>query len=256
LAGLHVEISGAVTNAYDTPHDPHHTTKPIPSQAQKQEESKAVLESVQALAAAGALKKWGAALEDLPQRSSVMVGELRMVGVKQPERIAQLSVRNDAAFLWTTVGVSSLLAVVLGNVLPGDWGFFSAYLSGAGGGGHSCPEGDVVCACLWGSGTWACLLVKRPTLPCCPHPRAGGISLGVLAIGSINPGLLQFAIDRFRCAGGLGCDTLLPASAPWPAQTTLHSHHPVAVDPAATCPAAWCSLTTESALCGTRPVTS
>jgi hypothetical protein len=27
---------------------------------------------------------------------------------------------------------------------------------------------------------------------------AGGVTLGVLAIGSINPGLLQFAIDRFR----------------------------------------------------------
>jgi hypothetical protein len=190
LAGLHVEISGAVTNAYDTPHDPHHTTKPIPSQAQKQEESKAVLESVQALAAAGALKKWGAALEDLPQRSSVMVGELRMVGVKQPERIAQLSVRNDAAFLWTTVGVSSLLAVVLGNVLPGDWGFFSAYLSGAGGGGAQLPRG-------------------RRRLRVFVGIRHLGMSIGEAP----NPALLSPPPCRRHLAGGAGHWL----DQPWPA---------------------------------------
>lgn len=56
-------------------------------------------------------------------------GELRMVGVKQPEKIAQISVRNDAAFLITVVGTTSVAAVLLGQ-LPGDWGFFSAYLCG------------------------------------------------------------------------------------------------------------------------------
>ncbi|KAL4452273.1 hypothetical protein ABPG75_007935 [Micractinium tetrahymenae] len=119
----------------------------------KQEVTADVLTTVQRLADAGALKKWGVALPDLPERRSVLLGELRLVGVSQPEKIAQISVRNDAAFLWSTVGVTSVIALVLGQ-LPGDWGFFSAYL-------------------------------------------AGGISLGVLAIGSINPGLLQFAIDQF-----------------------------------------------------------
>lgn len=113
-----------------------------------------MLTTVQKLAAAGAVPKWGAAVADLPERRSLMMGELRMVGVKQPEKIAQVSVRNDAAFLFSVVGTTSVAAVVLGQ-LPGDWGFFSAYL-------------------------------------------VGGISLAVLAIGSINPGILQFAIDRFR----------------------------------------------------------
>lgn len=56
---------------------------------------------------------------------------------------------------------TSFLAVVAGNVLPGDWGFFSAYL-------------------------------------------IGGISIGVLAVGSTAPGLLQFAIDKFSQVGDPG----------------------------------------------------
>lgn len=47
----------------------------------------------------------------------------------------------------------SVLAVILGQ-LPGDWGFFSAYLT-------------------------------------------GGVVLGVLAVGSTAPGLLQGIIDKF-----------------------------------------------------------
>ncbi|PSC72294.1 hypothetical protein C2E20_4561 [Micractinium conductrix] len=119
----------------------------------KQEVSADVLKAVSALADAGELKKWGAALADMQERRSLMMGELRMVGVKQPEKIAQISVRNDAAFLITVVGTTSVAAVLLGQ-LPGDWGFFSAYL-------------------------------------------CGGISIAVLAVGSINPGILQFAIDTF-----------------------------------------------------------
>lgn len=101
----------------------------------------------------GELKKWGAELEELPERRIVGFGDLRMVGVKSPEAIAQVSVRNDAAFLFSVVMASSVIAVVLGQ-LPGDWGFFLSYLT-------------------------------------------GGVSLGVLAIGSVNPSILQFAIDWF-----------------------------------------------------------
>ncbi len=82
-----------------------------------------------------------------------MLGELRQVGVKQPEVIGIPSTRNDLAFLTTTVGVSSVLALVLGQ-LPGDWGFFGMYLS-------------------------------------------GGISIAVLAVGSVAPGLLQIPINAF-----------------------------------------------------------
>ena len=105
------------------------------------------------LQANGTLKKWGCEATDLAQRRQISMGELRMMGIKEPEAIAKISVRNDAAFLMTTVGVSSVLAVVLGQ-LPGDWGFWGSYLT-------------------------------------------GGISIAVLAIGSTNPGILQFAIDSF-----------------------------------------------------------
>jgi len=42
------------------------------------------------------------------------------VGIKKPEGVAVPSVRNDAAFLYTTVGVTSVVAVA-GGFLPGDW---------------------------------------------------------------------------------------------------------------------------------------
>lgn len=105
------------------------------------------------LKSAGTLKKWGIETETLPERRPISIGELRMMGIKDPQAIAQISVRNDAAFLISVVGVSSVLAVVLGQ-LPGDWGFWGAYLT-------------------------------------------GGVSIAVLAIGSTNPGILQFAIDSF-----------------------------------------------------------
>ena len=50
-----------------------------------------------------------------------MMGELRQIGIKEPEVIGVPSVRNDAAFLAAVVGGSSVLALVLGQ-LPGDWG--------------------------------------------------------------------------------------------------------------------------------------
>ena len=61
--------------------------------------------------------------------AQIMMGELRQIGIKEPEVIGVPSVRNDAAFLAAVVGGSSVLALVLGQ-LPGDWGFFGMYLSG------------------------------------------------------------------------------------------------------------------------------
>ena len=119
----------------------------------KQEVSADVMDACQKLSAAGGLPKWGAAAVELPARRSIGFGDLRMVGVKDPQAIAKVSVRNDAAFLMTVVGTSSVAAVVLGQ-LPGDWGFWGAYGS-------------------------------------------GGISIVVLAIGSVNPGILQVGIDFF-----------------------------------------------------------
>jgi hypothetical protein len=115
--------------------------------------SAGILECMQDLKNAGANPKWGAATESLSRRN-VFQGELRQVGIKNPDKIAVPSVRNDAAFLATVTVSTSLLAVIAGAVLPGDWGFFTSYL-------------------------------------------VGGITLGVLAVGSTAPGLLQFAIDKF-----------------------------------------------------------
>ena len=47
-----------------------------------------------------------------------MVGELKQAGVKDPKQIAIPSVRNDAAFLASVLGVSSVVAV-LALQLPG-----------------------------------------------------------------------------------------------------------------------------------------
>ncbi|KAI8468253.1 MAG: hypothetical protein J3K34DRAFT_427638 [Monoraphidium minutum] len=96
----------------------------------KIEYSADVKASYEALQAAGALPKWGAGGDALPARRNVFPGELRQAGVKNPDKIAVPSIRNDAAFLASTCLFFGLLAVVLGQ-LPGDWGFFSSYLSGS-----------------------------------------------------------------------------------------------------------------------------
>lgn len=66
----------------------------------------------------GSVPKWGMALDGTFSRRSVMMGELKRVGVKVPEQISVPSVRNDVAFLASVVGVSSVLAVGA-SFLPG-----------------------------------------------------------------------------------------------------------------------------------------
>lgn len=105
-----------------------------------------VLDALKALKAAGEAPAWGsvfgpaaadgaaennssAAPQQLYARRSVLPGELRQAGIKSPDAIARPSVRNDAAFLATVVGVTSVAAVALGQ-LPGQWGFWGTYLSG------------------------------------------------------------------------------------------------------------------------------
>ena len=106
----------------------------------KQEITGDVKKTMEELKASGGLPKWGIETEKLPERRNVSLGELRMMGVKEPEAIAKVSVRNDAAFLMTTVGASSVGALVLGQ-LPGDWGF------------------------------WACTSRGESALPCWPSDR-------------------------------------------------------------------------------------
>eukprot|EP00775_Hariotina_reticulata_P006078 gene6078-6317_t len=113
---------------------------------QKLEFSSDVLAAMNDLKAVGAVPKWGcetpeaaaaAAADSSVQsgpagpsvRRNVFMGELKQMGIKKPDLIAVPSTRNDAAFLFTVVGVCSVAAVLLGQ-LPGDWGFFTSYLTG------------------------------------------------------------------------------------------------------------------------------
>ncbi|KAJ7561081.1 hypothetical protein O6H91_03G013200 [Diphasiastrum complanatum] len=111
----------------------------------------AVKKALDQLKQAGWAKQWSS----LPNPScrTTYIHELTTLGIKNAENLAVPSVRNDAAFLATVVGTTSVLAVFAGQ-LPGDWGFFVPYL-------------------------------------------VGSISLAVLAIGSIAPGLLQVGINSF-----------------------------------------------------------
>lgn len=109
----------------------------------KLEFSADILSALKDLQAAAALPKWGCESPEAQAgqeqaggfagpsaRRNVFMGELKQMGIKAPDQIATPSVRNDSAFLFTVVGVCSVAAVLLGQ-LPGDWGFFSSYLTGA-----------------------------------------------------------------------------------------------------------------------------
>jgi hypothetical protein len=113
--------------------------------SQKLAYSSDVLDALKALKSAGEAPAWGSVFGAAPAdgpaedanaserqlyaRRGVMPGELRQAGIKQPDAIARPSVRNDAAFLTTVVGVTSVMAIALGQ-LPGQWGFWGTYLSG------------------------------------------------------------------------------------------------------------------------------
>ena len=74
---------------------------------------------MEALSKSGAAPKWGAGLGQIDRRN-VFLGELSRVGIRKSDIIGEPSVRNDAAFLYTLVGVTSVVAVAAGQ-LPGDW---------------------------------------------------------------------------------------------------------------------------------------
>ncbi|OAE31558.1 hypothetical protein AXG93_3415s1180 [Marchantia polymorpha subsp. ruderalis] len=116
-----------------------------------QKDADAVRTTLDELREAGIAKQWSTSSGI--SRRTTFIRELTTLGIKNAEELAIPSTRNDAAFLATVVGTTSVIAVVAGQ-LPGDWGFFVPYL-------------------------------------------VGGISLGVLAVGSVSPGLLQAGIDLF-----------------------------------------------------------
>ena len=87
--------------------------------AQRQEYTIDILNAMETLSKEGAVPKWGSGLQELDRRN-VFIGELSRVGIKKPELIGNPSIRNDAAFLYTLVGVTSVVAVAASQ-LPGDW---------------------------------------------------------------------------------------------------------------------------------------
>ncbi|MCO5558852.1 hypothetical protein L7F22_012441 [Adiantum nelumboides] len=120
-------------------------------EALSKKDGDAVMDALEQLRQAGWAKMWNS--QPYVSRRTTFVRELTTLGIKNAEKLGIPSVRDDAAFLWTVVGVTSVLAVLAGQ-LPGDWGFFVPYL-------------------------------------------IGSISLVVLGIGSIAPGVLQAAIVSF-----------------------------------------------------------
>lgn len=82
-----------------------------------------------ALSEAGIAGLYGSATGTLRRRTTSMA-DLSSVGIKQPESIATPEERDDQGFLTTVLLTCSVLAVA-GGFLPGDWGFFVPYLTGA-----------------------------------------------------------------------------------------------------------------------------
>lgn len=126
-------------------------TLPSLSKATESKDADAVRSVLDELKRAGTAKQWDS-LSSISRRTT-FIRELTTLGIKNAENLAIPSVRNDAAFLASVVGTTSILAVIAGQ-LPGDWGFFVPYL-------------------------------------------IGSVSLVVLAVGSVAPGLLQAAISSF-----------------------------------------------------------
>lgn len=120
--------------------------------SQEVKASESITKEMASLKEAGVLRRFGSASNDLQSRS-VNMAQLQSIGIKKPENMAGGSVEDDLALLVVYVMVASLLAVVGGQVLPGQLAFWIPYLVGAS-------------------------------------------ALGLLAIGSTNPGALSVPKDR------------------------------------------------------------
>ncbi|KAH9718303.1 hypothetical protein KPL71_022168 [Citrus sinensis] len=168
-------------------------------------DSNAVKEALDQLSEVGWAKRWSS--QPYVSRRTTTLRELTLLGIKNAENLAIPSVRNDAAFLFTVVGITGFLGVLAGQ-LPGfrqlqatcltytqklqftiplpqpldisssvfvadtcsqDWGFFTPYL-------------------------------------------IGSISLVVLAVGSTSPGLAVVAMAGLA-AEGLQYDKVVGQSA-------------------------------------------
>lgn len=92
------------------------------------EATKTVRQVLDAMKAGNDTSRWDSVQKLLKQ--DIFPGQLRQVGIKNPESIGKPSNQNDFQFLLAVVLSTSLLATVAGATLPGDWGFFVPYLLG------------------------------------------------------------------------------------------------------------------------------
>jgi hypothetical protein len=81
-------------------------------------------------AAEAATKDVSAALNGMKAAGAVFPNELAQMGVKDASAIARPSDANDFNFIVAVVMSTSFLALIVGVVLPGDWGAFGSYLIG------------------------------------------------------------------------------------------------------------------------------
>ena len=90
--------------------------------------TKDVSAALNGMKAAGAVQRWDCYPE--LQRRNIFPNELAQMGVKDSSAIARPSDANDFNFIVAVVMSTSFLALIVGVVLPGDWGAFGSYLIG------------------------------------------------------------------------------------------------------------------------------
>lgn len=96
--------------------------------SEKQDLRGGIMSAFEGLDQANMIGKWGEEGQSLKRRT-VFMGDLKLMGIKDPSKIATPTVRNDLSFIVAVVGSTSILAVAAGQ-LPGDWGFFVPYFTG------------------------------------------------------------------------------------------------------------------------------
>ena len=90
--------------------------------------TKTVSSVLNGMKAGGATTRWDC-YPNL-ERRNIFPRELSQMGIKDPEAIGRGSNTNDFNFIVAVTMSTSFLALVVGVVLPGDWGAFGSYLIG------------------------------------------------------------------------------------------------------------------------------
>jgi len=90
--------------------------------------TKDVSAALNGMKAAGATTRWDCYPE--LQRRNVFPGEMAQMGIKDASSIGRPSDANDFNFIVAVTLSTSLLALIVGATLPGDWGAFGSYLIG------------------------------------------------------------------------------------------------------------------------------